>query len=68
MISKRKLLFILYRKFRKMCATHCNNKGGIICALRTAHLEIEQESCGSVRNIIRFRRFVVLTLPTRLGV
>ena len=47
-----------------------NNKGDIIFALRTAHLEIEQESCGSVRNTIRsrFRRFVVLTLPTRVGI
>ena len=31
----------------------------------TVHLEIEQKSCGFARNLIKLRRFVVLTHPRR---
>ena len=41
-------------------------KVNFFCPICTAHLEIDQESCGFARNPIKLRRFVVLTLSRRV--
>jgi len=45
-----------------MRATHCKTNIFLFVLL----IEIEQKSCGFARNPIKFRRFVVLTVPTRV--